>query len=275
MQIIDGKKLAADVLSRLKPRPKPKGFLGAVLLGDDPASLSFLEQKEKAAGELGVDFRLYRLKADLPNDEARAEIGRLARQKPCCGMIVQLPLPERLNKHYILNAIPEEKDVDVLSERALGAFYAGRSAVTPPAVGTVGEILKSVGWDTAKLKVAVVGPGLLIGRPIANWLMGKSPEVYVLSRGSDLSVLKSVELVVSGVGKAGLVAPDMLKDGAGVIDFGYSRKTEAETKLAGDFDSSLISQNPSLSFYTPTPGGTGPVLVAKLLENFYGLNSVH
>ena len=285
MQIIDGKALASDVLGRLKQKPVPKKFLAAVLAGDDKSSVSFLKQKERTAQELGVDFRLYRFPETVKNDELRGEVGKIAAHKTCAGVIVQLPLPEHLNWYYILNAIPKEKDVDVLSERALGAFYAGRGRILPPAVGTIEEILSTFHIELSTRPVAVVGLGLLVGRPIANWIMRRAKETILLRSVSDLGLLKHADVVITGVGKAGLVTPEMLKDGAAVIDFGYGT---LDGKYSGDLDTRPLQiensklppggrASPLLSgkigWYTPTPGGTGPLLVAKLFENFYELQS--
>ena len=275
MQIIDGRGLAGEILGRLKAVPAPKKFLAAVLVGDDKSSISFLKQKEKTAGELGVDFRLYRFPAEIKNDELRSEVGKIAAHKTCGGVIVQLPLGDAINPNYILNAIPPEKDIDVLSERALGAFYAGRGIVLPPAVGTVEEILRNIEVrlpEEVELRnhsVAVVGLGLLVGRPVANWIMRRAKETILLRSVSDLQMLKLADVVVTGVGKAGFIAPAMLKENAGIIDFGYGT---LDGKYSGDFDARDEKENAKLSFYTPTPGGTGPVLVAKLFENFYRLN---
>ena len=272
MQIIDGKALAAEVLDRLKAKPLPKKFLGAVLVGDDKSSVSFLKQKEKTAKELGVDFRLYQFPADIKNDELRDEVGKIAAHKTCGGVIVQLPLPEQLNWYYALNAIPREKDVDVLSERALGAFYVGRGLVLPPAVGTVQEIIENLKLEIGNSAVAVVGLGILVGRPIANWIMRRAKETILLRSTSDLGLLKNADIVITGVGSAGLITPEMLKDGAGVIDFGYGT---LEGKYSGDLDTrqfKILNSKFSIFWYTPTPGGTGPLLVAKLFENFYELN---
>jgi len=183
-------------------------------LGDDSASFGFIKQKEKIAKELGVDFRLYKLPADITNDKARAEVRKIAESKSTGGVIVQLPVPEHLNRHYILNAVPREKDVDVLSERALGALYVGRNLVLPPAVGTLEVILQTTNYKLQASKVAVVGLGLLIGKPIANYLMGKTEELFLLHERSDLGILNDVDLVISGVGVAGLIKPEMLKSGA-------------------------------------------------------------
>lgn len=276
--IIDGKKIAAEILAQLRLRPTPKKFLAGVLIGENPASASFQKLKEKTAKELGIDYRIYRFAETGSNDSLRAEVGKIAAHKTCGGILVQLPLPKNLNTQYILNAIPKEKDVDVLSERTMGAFYANRGVVLPPAVATVEEIVKLMKLELKTMTAAVVGPGFLIGRPVALWLMNRVKELCVLGRGSDYESLKRADLVVLGVGQAGLIKPEMLKDGAGVIDFGYSQANNDHDndynkgELRGDFDTKSSSLLSSLLFYTPTPGGTGPILVAKLLENFYTLN---
>ena len=113
--IIDGKTIANDIVSQLQALPKSGKFFGAALVGDDPASLNFLKQKERVSRELGIEFRLYQLPLSITTDALRAEIGRLAEPKTCGAFIVQLPLPEAINRYYVLNAIPKEKDVDCLS----------------------------------------------------------------------------------------------------------------------------------------------------------------
>ncbi len=251
----------------------PKKIFAAILVGNNLASVSFLAQKEKAAKNLGIDFRIYKFPEDSKNDYLREEVGKISRQSSVGGVVVQLPLPEHINSHYILNVIPKEKDVDVLSERAIGSFYAGRSLIFPPAVGVVEEILNSVDWRGDVLgskKVAIVGPGFLIGKPVIVWLIGKVGNIYIIDKGGDISEIKKADLLISGTGTVGLISPDMLKKGAGVIDFGYARNEEG--KLVGDLNSEK-QEIENLSFYTPTPGGTGPILVAKLFENFIILNN--
>jgi len=283
MNIIDGKKIAGEIIDNLKSQPRPERILAAILIGENPASISFLNQKEKIAKELGIDFRIYKFPESIKNDDLREEVNKIALLKKVGGVIVQLPLPEQINKHYILNVIPREKDVDVLGERALGAFYNGRNPVLPPAVGVVQRILEA----TQKIRIhpnvpnkseilfnkaAIVGLGFLIGKPIATWLIGKVKEIYLLDEGSNFEILKQADLVITGVGKAGLIKPEMLKENASIIDFGYDI---INGKISGDFDiNSLVASDKSLSFYTPTPNGTGPILVAKIFENFYKLNTL-
>jgi methylenetetrahydrofolate dehydrogenase (NADP+)/methenyltetrahydrofolate cyclohydrolase len=278
--IIDGKRIADDILERCAALPTPAKFFAAVLVGNNAASVSFLKQKENTAKKIGVDFRLYRFPEEIKNDALRREVRKIVAHKTCGGAIVQLPLPNHLNQHYVLNAIPPEKDVDVLGERALGAFYTERGRMLPPPVGVVESICEVQKYDLGMHCVVIVGLGLLIGRPIANWVMRRAKETILLRSASDYSLLKHADLLIAGVGKAGLIKPDMLETGAAVIDFGYSRHQmpgvghqDEGGKLSGDFDSKELTSNDlRIAFYTPTPGGTGPILVAKLFENFYRLN---
>jgi len=268
---LDGKIIAAEILEQLKKLPQPKEFLAGVLVGDNAASKSFLKQKEKFAKELGIDFRIYEFSGEISDDDLQKELGKISSQGGCGGCILQLPLPESLDEQSALNVILPEKDVDVLGERALGAFCAGRGNL-PPSVAVVEEIIKRLEIDLSGSVVAVVGAGRLIGKPVSNWLLGKTKELMVLDKGSDLGELKKADVIISGTGVPGLIKGEMLKTGAGVIDFGYAKNSEGKT--SGDLDCLGIALHDSrLAFYTPTPGGTGPILVAKILENFYKLNS--
>lgn len=274
--VIDGKRISEEVLAHLRTLPKPQGFFGAALVGNDPASINFLTQKEKVARTLGIDFRLYELSAALSTDDLRAEIGRLAAPKACGAFIVQLPLPANINRHYVLNAIPKEKDVDCLGEPALGAFYTERGKIAPPSVATVEEIFKreltrdgASPLDMRELKAVVVGAGFLIGKPVGFWLQNRVGELVVLDAAvRDVhGKLGDADIVVSGAGHAGLFSAQHLKPGAIVIDFGFNR--DAAGKIVGDFDPSGADEKDIR--YTRTPGGTGPLLVAKLYDNFYSL----
>ncbi len=264
--IVDGKKLANTILEQCGALPKTDKFCAAFLVGDDPSSVSFLNQKHKAAVKAGIGFRLFQFPREVQNDVLRDAVTKIVADDACGGALLQLPVPDHINQHEILNAIPTEKDVDVLGERTLGAFYFLQSKVLPPAVGVVETICKEQNYNLASLSVAVVGLGLLVGKPIANWIMRKAKDTILLHSTSDLSLLKNVDLVITGVGKAYFIKPEMLKNGAAVIDFGYD-------SMCGDFDATGLSPDDShVSFYTPTPGGTGPILVAKLFDNFCRLN---
>lgn len=274
--IIDGKIIAQKLINEIKTRPGNwrEKYMGAMLVGDDAASVNFLKQKEKVAEDLGISFRLYKAPKDVTTDDLRAEIGMLSKPKNCGGFLVQLPLPEQISKHYVLNAVPKEKDVDCLSEQALGAFYTGRGKVAPPAVEAVQAILNdqfsiSNSGSLRDLKFTLIGAGFLIGKPVGFWLQNRAGEVTIY----DSSVknfhpnLKEADVIISGTGVAGLFSAKDLKEGALVIDFGYASK---DGKISGDFDPTGVDEAGVI--YTKTPGGTGPVLVAKLYENFIKLN---
>lgn len=272
--IIDGKKIAREIIEELKKREGPKKFFGAALVGENSAAANFLKQKEKIAQELGVNFRIYRLPETIKTDELRREIRRLSEVKTCGSFIVQLPLPPHINRHYALNAIPKEKDPDFLNETSLGAFYTGRHRLVPPSVGAVQEILKRENIVPEKLRkslVCVMGFGFLIGKPISFWLQDKVGELVIIDEKAPhlRSKLKKADIVVSGVGVPRLLKSNELKNGALMIDFGFSVE---DGKIVGDFEARGADSRNIL--YTPTPGGTGPILVAKLFENFYTLNEI-
>lgn len=247
--------------------------MAAVLVGEDSISANFVNEKRKVAEELGLDFRIYKLSAELSNDALRSEVNKIAADEALGGVIVQLPLPSHVDKHEILKDIPKEKDVDVLGSDAIAAYYVRESGVLPPASGTIEEIVAKYKLDISKMKVAIVGIGLLVGKPIALYLMHRAKEVILLDIKSDINEIKNADMVISGVGKAKLILPSVLKKGAVVIDFGYDY---SEGKLVGDFDHALDDSNEDklkhIALFTPTPGGTGPILVAKLFENFFSLN---
>jgi len=265
---LDGTALAHSIYSRLRTLPVPKRFLAGIVAADDPASNAFQQMKKKAAAELGLDYRIYAVSPGASTDALRRRVRTVAEHATCGGVVVQLPLPAHVNAQYLINVIPVAKDVDVLGRRAREAFAGGYSRVLPPAVGALVAILEEQSLVLRELDVAVVGLGTLVGQPIASYLADRVRSLTLLDKGFDPSLLAYADLVVCGAGAA-TVAPAMLKEGAGVIDFGY-RSTDKGP--CGDVDTSDTAALGRLSFYTPTPGGTGPVLIANLLENFYALN---
>lgn len=262
---VDGKKIAQELIAELKELPTSKGFLALFSADPSDATQSFIAQKKKVAAELSVDMRVYDLGACKGNDDARRYIQRIVSKKRCLGALIQLPLPARFNGNYLANALPIEKDVDVLSARATGAFYNGDARHLPAAVKTLLRIVDTYGINLQELSsAAVVGCGMLVGKPIAHYLMGRVPQVQIYDKGSDLTGVAEADLVVTGTGVPGLITQEMIKKGAIVIDFGYGL---SEGKLRGDIDMSAWEGGAAL--ITPTPGGTGPVLVAELFDTFY------
>jgi len=257
---IEGDKIAQQIITELKEQPQPTKRLVVVLVGDSEAAAAFIKRKEKTAQELGVDFQLREFETLITQEDLEGEITRLSNDSVVGGIIVQLPLPSKLDRAEVVAKIDLNKDVDNLT---------GEATVPAPAVSVVQDILKEMGFDLSGKTVAVVGSeGFLVGQPVVRWLGDQSLRINDLNikvadiETEDLkSFLAEADLVISGVGKKDLINSEWLKEGAGVIDFGYP----ADLKIAGD----------QLFFYTPTPNGTGPVLVAELFKNFYKLSNLH
>lgn len=266
--IIDGRRIAQEMIGVLSELSVPPKYLAVVLVGDNSASESFVVRKERIAASLGIDFRIQRFSKESTEKELVAAVHHLAADERCGSIIVQLPLPDHMDRNKVLSAIPGEKDVDVLGRDALGTFYSGTGLVLPPAARVVEKVAEACKRDLTHSRVAVVGPGFLVGKPVATWLTGKVPETLLFEKGSDFGLLREAEIVVSGTGVPGLLTVDLLKENALVIDFGYGEK---EGKLLGDFNP-YGAEEKGIS-YTPTPGGTGPTLVAALFENFYRLTA--
>ena len=255
---IGGKKIAQKIIESLKKLPKPNKKLAAVFVGDNSASESFLKQKKKIAEELGISFELHKLEEGISEEELKEEIREIQNNIEVGGIIIQLPLPAKFNRESVLSVLGPEKDIDALSLEA-------RVLALP--IEVIKDILSDQNYEIKNKIVAVIGRGRLIGQPVSEWLLEKCKETILLHSHSDLGELKKADLVILGIGKPGLIKPEMLKSGAGVIDFGFSM---IDGKISGDLDSSQSLLG--LSFYTPTPGGTGPILVAEIFKNFYKLN---
>ncbi|MFA5098856.1 MAG: bifunctional 5,10-methylenetetrahydrofolate dehydrogenase/5,10-methenyltetrahydrofolate cyclohydrolase [Candidatus Paceibacterota bacterium] len=273
MPQIPCKEIAQKIINSLRLLPAPKKTLAAVLVKGNSASASFIKQKDKVAAELGINFCAYELPENISQGELVQKVNGLVAEESIGGIIIQLPLPEQLNSQEILNLIPAEKDVDVLGEQALKNFSAGQNKILPPPVGVVKEIFKTYNLKPKTLKMAIIGTGRLVGKPISVWLENKTAKLSILnSKTKNIKEeLKDADIIISGAGKANLFSVDDIKENAIVIDFGYST---VEGKISGDFNpNSPIPQSSNSLTYTPTPGGTGPILVAKIMENFYNLNN--
>lgn len=272
---IDGAVIAQNIIHKLKQSPRPKKILAAVLVGSDHASLTFVRRKSRVARELGIAFDFFQFSATDTEDEVAERIRGLSHDERVGGIVLQLPLPARFDRDALIATIAIRKDVDNVT---------GHAVVESPAVGAVKEILaeaarlRSVKFKSLDgLTVAVVGRGFLVGAPISKWLERESASVSPFTfKTADIDTedipgfVADADLIITGVGKAGLIDPRWLKDGAGIIDFGFP--PDFNEKTSPDPDSCDVQTLNHLAFYTPTPGGTGPILVAKLFENFYSLN---
>ncbi len=264
--ILDGRDIAERIYETCAGSGvRQKRFLAVFFADQTPATASFIKQKKIAAERLGIDVREYRLEPDLSQDDMRERVREVAQHRTCGGVVLQLPLPEHADSWYIANAIPPEKDLDLLSARAFGGFARGKD-IFPPAVGAIQEICAAAGVDANALpEIAIIGKGNLVGKPAALWaLRTAAPRVRIFDKGFDPSELASADLIISGTGQPNLFSAAQVKEKAIVIDFGYGRSPEG--KLSGDFDPAGADERGIM--YTPTPGGTGPVLVACLMRNF-------
>ncbi len=265
--IINGREIANQLNEQTKEQIKALSFqplLVDVVVGEDPASLSYVRIKQKKALEVGLAFELHHLPSSSTTADVISEINKLITIKELSGLIIQLPLPKNLNTEEILSSIPEEVDVDLLNKKSSERFYGGGKTLVPPTAGAISHIIDSLPVNFSGKKILVVGQGELVGKPISYLLKSKSLDVITADSSTKniLDLLKSADCVISGVGKSGLIKGEDLKEGVIVIDAGTS---EASGSIAGDvdFDSAEIKA----SYITPVPGGVGPVTVAKLLEN--------
>jgi len=257
MDKIDGQKIAEIIYSRINNKTKRGLKLVVVMVGSDPSTVSFVTQKKKAAIKTGVDFEILHLAADTNTSEAERIVKQASKDSSITAIVVQLPLPEQIDKERVLRAIAPEKDADSLNKGRLSA----------PAAGVVAEIISFLGKDIKALNFVVIGYGQLVGKPVYEFLLKRARLVSLLRRGDDLvEGIKEVDVIVTGTGSPGLIKAHMVREGTIIIDFGYGLTDDG--KLRGDFDSEGLTKQ---IYYTPTPGGTGPILVAKLFENIYDL----
>lgn len=249
--VVDGKQIAAEILARTEVRARklarrPK--VVALVASETPATKSYLKIKAARANEAGCDFEV----RSYPSDYSDAD-----------AVIIQLPLPEGVDTQVACNAIPLEKDADVLSRVARAKFESGEvSALLPPVVGAVKVVLERGEVGVRGKKAVVVGAGFLVGAPVATWLTQQGAEVTTLTRDADLeATLRDAEIIVSGAGSPHLIKPEMLKEGVVLVDAATS---ESSGRIVGDADPSCASK---CALFTPVPGGVGPVAVACLFEN--------
>ncbi len=257
--IVDGRSIASEILTEVRKSVTRTIVVRAVVVSPSPATESYLSIKAARAAEAGMHLDVVRLGAHATEDEVRQWVT----SPGCDAVIVQLPLPKHLNQEAALDAIPLERDADVLSTRAYERFAHGEDgAIVPPVVAAIAEILMREKVSIAGKRAAVVGQGKLVGKPAAALLSMLGAEVSVLTQeSSDLSVLKEADIVITGAGVPGLIRPEHLKEGVVLIDAGTS---ESDGAIVGDADPACLSV---ASVFTPVPGGVGPIAVACLFRN--------
>ena len=265
---IDGKALAAQVKARTaeaaKDLPRRPG-LAVILVGDDPASRVYVTGKEKDCAECGFLSFEHALPADTAQETLMALIEELNRDPAVDGILCQLPLPKHLDEAAVLNAIAPDKDVDCFHPYNVGRLTAGDPVFLPCTPAGVMEMLRAYDIPVAGKRCVVLGRSNIVGKPMAMLLLQRDGTVTVChSRTPDLAeITRQADILVSAVGKAGLITADMVKEGAVVIDVAMNRN--AEGKLCGDVDYAGVE--PKASHITPVPGGVGPMTIAMLLKN--------
>lgn len=271
MTLIDGKAVAANVkksvtdeVSKLKSMGINPG-LAVIIVGDDPASRVYVNNKKKDCAEVGIISEEYALPKETTQQELINLIEKLNNNKTINGILVQLPLPKHLDEKTVINTICADKDVDAFHPVNVGRIMIGDFDFLPCTPSGVMEMLNYYKIDVSGKNCVVIGRSNIVGKPMAMLLLHQNGTVTIChSRTKNLSdVTKQADILVSAVGKANFVTADMVKDGAVVIDVGMNRNQD--NKLCGDVDFENVKQR--ASYITPVPGGVGPMTRAMLLKN--------
>ncbi len=237
--------------------------LATVLVGDDPASHIYIRGKQAAAKEAGIRALDHRLSTDVSEEELLDLVERLNDDDAIDGILVQLPLPQHVDEARVIAAVEPVKDVDGFHPWNAGQLYLGRQGHVPATPLGIMELLREYGVTTAGARAVVVGRSPIVGKPVALLLLQANATVTVChSRTDDLArETLAADILVAATGIPGLISPDMVKQGATVIDVGQNR---TEAGLVGDVDAGVAER---AALLTPVPGGVGPMTIALLLRN--------
>lgn len=260
--ILNGRAMAERLKEEIQEQVSGKDMsLAVFVMGDDPSSKRFVEMKRKFGDAVGITVIVEQLPKQTSTEKLISQIKESAEKNQ--GIIVQLPLPKHIDTDAVRNAIPITHDIDVLSDEACAQFEKGALPILPPVVGAIADIVKQHAIDVKNKKVVVVGKGKLVGAPAAVWLKQQDADVTVLdSKSYDISYeTMKADIVVLGAGEPELLKPDMIVEGAIILDAGTS---EAAGRLTGDAHPACAAK---ASLFTPVPGGIGPLTVAVLFHN--------
>lgn len=266
-QIIDGRKLRDEILSGIKKEIENLSFKPVfcdVLVGDDPASVQYVNMKKKTAFSVGVDFYDAHFSESITTEELVNEIKKINNIPNISGVIVQLPLPAHLNNKEILDAIDAHLDVDCLNSVSTENFYNNNNELVYPTALACVYILDSLNLDLSGKNIVVLGQGRLVGKPVAHILKERGLSVSCIDSKTENTdqIIKNADVIISAIGRGKFIKGDMLKDGVVIVDAGTS---EEYGSIVGDIDD--VSVSGIASFMTSTPGGVGPVTIAMLLKN--------
>lgn len=264
--IIDGKLIASEVEEQVR-----QSLVGAtrvptlaiVVVGKDPVIESFVRIKKRMGERLKIVVVEHYFPNSISGEALKKNIEDISRGGEVDGIIIQLPLPLHIDTQAMLNAVPVEKDVDMLSRASVASFASGDARILPPVAGAIQEILERANVSVVGREVLVLGYGRLVGVPASILMRHNHAHVTVIDREiSDLAQhVRESEIIISGVGKSGMITPPMLMPGVVIIDAGTS---ESGGKIVGDADPRCA---PIASLFTPVPGGVGPIAVSMIFKN--------
>lgn len=270
-QIIDGKKVAADILEKLKKEIaelKSKGIspgLAVVLVGENPASKKYVSSKGKTCNEIGITSFAHWIPETVTQDELMKLIDELNNDSKVNGILVQLPLPKGLNEKEVMNAISPEKDVDGFGPDSLGKLVLDEPGFIPCTPHGAIKMLEAYKIDPAGKHAVIVGRSIIVGKPLALLLLRKNATVTIChSKTPNLKEeCQKADILCVAIGKAKMITGDMIKKGAAVIDIGIN--VTPEGRIVGDVDFDAVKEK--AGWITPVPGGAGPMTIAMLMYN--------
>lgn len=271
MTLIDGKATSQKIKDEIKNeviKLKQKGItptLAVILVGDDPASQTYVASKQKACLACQMGSVMHKLSANTTQQELISLIDVLNADDSIDGILVQLPLPKHINTNEILRKIDPKKDVDGFCAQNIGALVSGLDGFVPCTPLGIMELLKQYNINPQGLNALVIGRSNIVGKPMAALLLNAGATVTIAhSKTKNLADLsKNADLIIAAIGKANFIKPEMVKEGAIIIDVGINRLENG--KLAGDCDFENLKDK--CDFITPVPGGVGPMTIAMLLSN--------
>lgn len=268
VEILDGKKLREKILGELKLKVESftqKPSLVVILVGENPASKIYVNNKKKTAQNLGINSEVINYPSDITEQELLDKIEELNNDKNVTAILVQLPLPEHISKENVINAISPSKDVDGFTPYNFGKLFSGSEPMVYPCTPKgILLLLDEYGIKLEGKHAVIVGRSNIVGRPLSQMLLNRNATVTVChSRSENLSdIIKTADIVVSAAGK-NVIKGEMLKSGCVVVDVGIFKDENGKTR--GDVDFETASQ--VASYISPVPGGVGPMTIASLMLN--------
>ncbi|MDM5334440.1 bifunctional methylenetetrahydrofolate dehydrogenase/methenyltetrahydrofolate cyclohydrolase FolD [Ureibacillus composti] len=269
--IINGKEIGQEIRKSVEQRVthlKEQGItpgLAVILVGENPASQTYVRNKQKSCEAIGIFSELIKLPAEVTENELLEQIRSLNSREDIHGILVQLPLPKHINEDEVIATISPEKDVDGFSPVSVGKMMLGQETFLPCTPFGVMKLLEYTGIEVAGKHAVVVGRSHIVGKPMGQLLLQKDATVtYTHSKTKDLpSITKQADILIAAVGRPNFITKEHIKEGAVVIDVGINR--DENNKLIGDVNYSDVDG--TASYITPVPGGVGPMTITMLLFN--------